>query len=199
MAKRAVCANGKGGAMGPEARPGCSSRAASGVRSSCVCYALNRFGRFADQKRQTRGEGSKPETFNFLGFTHICGKARNGALVLNRRTMKVRMRAKLQQVKAELKQRMHQSVTEQGKWLASVVRGHIATYGMPTNAHALSAFRDQVVRYWRSTLRRRSQTHRMSWTRIGRLKQRWLPPARIQHPWPEVRFDARTRGRSSVR
>ena len=92
----------------------------------------------------------------------------------------------------------HWSIAEQGHWLGSVVRGHIAYYAVPGNIHAVSAFRKQVTRHWGRALRLRSQRHRLTWDRMGRLEARWLPPARITHPWPNVRFDARTQGRSPV-
>ena len=159
---------------------------------------LIEFGSFAAERRRERGLG-KPETFDFLGFTHICGKTRAGRFMLVRKTMRGRMRAKLTEVKAELMRRRHLPIPEQGAWLGSVVRGHLAYYGVPTNIKALGAFRTQVVRHWRKALRRRSQRTRMTWERISRHAQRWLPPARIQHPWPEERFDVRTQGRSPVR
>jgi hypothetical protein len=109
------------------------------------------------------------------------------------------MRAKLKQVKDQLRLRRHRPVPEQGAWLASVVRGHFAFYAVPGNARAVQAFRNQVIRHWCKALRRRSQRGRLTWERVNRLAQRWLPPARILHPYPEARFYARTRGRSPVR
>ena len=159
---------------------------------------LIQFGRFARQNRKERGL-SKPETFDFLGFTHICGKTRNGAFWLRRITIKKRLRAKLQQVKDQLMQRRHLPIPEQGRWLASVVRGHLAYYAVPGNIRAVNTFRIQVSRHWLHALRRRSQRHRLNWQRMDRLITRWLPPIRIVHPYPEVRFDARTQGRSPVR
>jgi RNA-directed DNA polymerase len=159
---------------------------------------LIEFGRYAAANRAARGEG-KPETFDFLGFTHICGKTRNGRFALKRVTIARRLRAKLAEVKAQLKHRMHESIPEQGRWLASVVRGHTAYYAVPGNIRAVQAFRHQVTRHWLTTLRRRSQKHRTTWQRMTRIETRWLPPARIMHPYPNVRFDARTQGRSPVR
>src|SRR5947207_2044814 len=159
---------------------------------------LIEFGRFAAERRQKRGLG-KPETFAFLGFTHICGKTSNGRFQLKRITEAKRLRAKLREVKAELMRRRHLPVPEQGQWLASVVRGHVAYYAVPGNIDAIAAFRTQVKRRWLRALRRRSQRTRVNWARIDRLATRWLPPARIMHPHPSVRFDARTRGRSPVR
>ena len=109
------------------------------------------------------------------------------------------MRAKLKAVKDQLKRRRHLPIPEQGRWLASVVRGHLQYYAVPGNSRAISAFRRQVGRLWLHTLRRRSQRHRLKWQRMERLFTRWLPPARILHPYPETRFDVRIRGRSPVR
>jgi hypothetical protein len=152
---------------------------------------LIQFGRFAAQNRKERGFG-KPETFDFLGFTHICGKGRSGQFWLRRTTIAKRMRAKLAEVKDQLKRRRHLPVPEQGRWLASVVRGHLAYYAVPGNARAIQAFRIQVTRHWFKALRRRSQRHRLNWERMNRLAQRWLPPAHILHPYPEMRFVVRT-------
>jgi group II intron reverse transcriptase/maturase len=159
---------------------------------------LIEFGRYATERRAVRGVG-KPETFDFLGLTHICGKGKTGRFWLRRQTIKKRMRAKLKQVKDQLKQRRHLPIPEQGKWLASVVRGHLNYYAVPGNSRAVGSFRRQVGRLWHKALRRRSQRHRLPWSRMERLLARWLPPSRILHPYPEVRFDARTQGRSPVR
>jgi RNA-directed DNA polymerase len=159
---------------------------------------LIEFGRYAAERRQKRGLG-RPETFDFLGFTHCCGNALNGGFLLKRITIKKRLRAKLQKVKEELLRRRHQPIPEQGHWLASVVRGHCAYYAVPGNYRAIETFRSEVSRHWLRALRRRSQRDRLSWERMRRLEARWLPPARIVHPWPEQRFDVRTRGKSPVR
>jgi group II intron reverse transcriptase/maturase len=159
---------------------------------------LIEFGRFAAERRQQRGLG-KPETFEFLGFTHICAKTRSGRFTLKRVTAKKRMRAKLSEVKAELMRRRHLPIPDQGRWLASVVRGHCNYYAVPSNSDAIIAFRTQATRHWCHALRRRSQRHRLDWERMSRLAYRWLPPARLVHPYPEVRFDAKTQGRSPVR
>jgi RNA-directed DNA polymerase len=160
---------------------------------------LIEFGRFAAERRRARGLG-KPESFDFLGLTHICGETRKtGRFALRRVTSKKRLRAKLRQVKEELMRRRDQPIPEQGQWLESVVRGHCAYYAVPGNIDAVSAFRDQAARHWRTALRRRSQRTSLTWERIDRLKTRWLPPVRIQHPWPSERFDAKTRGKSPVR
>jgi group II intron reverse transcriptase/maturase len=157
------------------------------------------FGKFALSNREERGLAGHPETFTFLGLTHVCGRSRSGKFLLRRQTERQRMTAKLHEVSTELRRRRHQPIPEQGRWLSAVVRGHSAYYGVPTNAHALCAFRTQVVRQWLRALRRRSQRHRLDWQRMSRHVRRWLPPARIAHPWPETRFDGRTRGKSPVR
>src|SRR6266852_5524362 len=152
---------------------------------------LIEFGRFAAQHRSERGL-PKPETFDFPGFTHICGKTRDGRFWLRRITIQCRLRAKLKRVKTELKRRRHLPVPEQGCWLASVVRGHLAYYAVPGNIDAVGTFHRQAGRYWLRALRCRSQRHRLTWQRMSRLIDRWLPPVRIGHPQPSVRFDART-------
>jgi group II intron reverse transcriptase/maturase len=159
---------------------------------------LIEFGRFAVERRKARGLG-RPETFDFLGFTHICAQQRNGRFTVRRITVSKRMRAKLRQVKDELARRRHQSIPEQGQWLASVVRGHCAYYAVPGNSRAVKAFRTQATRHWCAELRRRSQRHRLDWERMNRIASRWLPPAHITHPYPEQRFDARTQDKSPVR
>jgi hypothetical protein len=159
---------------------------------------LIEFGRHAVRDRKACGLG-KPETFEFLGFAHICAKTRKGRFMLKRVTSKKRMRAKLGEVKTELMQRRHLPVPEQGQWLASVVRGHLNYYAVPTNSDAIIAFRTQTTRHWCHALRRRSQRSRLDCQRMNRLADRWLPPARVKHPYPDARFDANTRGRSPVR
>ena len=159
---------------------------------------LIEFGRNADWKRRRRGLG-RPETFDFLGLTHICARAKGGRFWIKRVTIAKRMRAKLKQINIELKRRRHQPLPEQGAWLRSVVQGHLAYYAVPGNIMAVAAFRTQVTRHWFKALRRRSQRTRLNWTRMNRLANRWLPPARVRHPFPEVRFAATTRGRSPVR
>ena len=142
------------------------------------------FGRYAAERRKRRGQG-KPETFNFLGFTHICGQKRsNGMFTVLRRTMSKRQRAKLKAVKTELRKRMHQRVAEVGKWLRSVVEGHNRYYGVPSNLPSLGSFRHHVGRYWYRTLRRRSQKTRLTWERMLRLFDRWLPWPTLHHSYP---------------
>lgn len=109
------------------------------------------------------------------------------------------MRAKLREVKDELKRRRHEPIPVQGQWLKSVVQGHLAYYAGPGNTDAVASFRTQVEWHWYRALRRRSQRRRLNWTRMDRITRWWLPPARPRHPFPVVRFDARTRGRSPVR
>lgn len=152
---------------------------------------LIEFGRHVAWRRAARGLG-KPETFDFLGFTHLCGESKKGRFWLRRITIAKRMRAKLREVNDQLKRRRHQPIPEQGQWLASVVRGHRAYYAVPGNTDAVAAFRTQATRYWYKALRRRSQRTRINWKRMNRLANRWLPPARVMHPFPEVRFAART-------
>lgn len=159
---------------------------------------LIEFGRHADWKRARRGRG-RPETFDFLGFTHICERSPKGRFWIKRITIAERLRVKLREVKAELKRRRHLPVPEQGAWIRSVVQGHLVYYAVPGNTDAVGQFRTQVTRLWFRSLRRRSQRTRINWTRMARLADRWLPPARIRHPFPEARFDARTQGRSPVR
>lgn len=152
---------------------------------------LIRFGRFAALNRAERGEG-KPETFNFLGFTHICGTDRKGRFAVLRRTMRSRKEAKLGQMKVELRKRLHDSVPDTGRWLASVLRGHYGYYGVPRNYEALASFYNRVLCLWHRTLRRRSHKHKMTWERTLRLARRWLPPPRITHPYPNQRLRVMT-------
>lgn len=148
---------------------------------------LIEFGRFAATNRKRRGLG-KPETFAFLGFTFICGKSRQGHFLLQRKTRSDRMRAKLQDIKVELRRRMHWPIPEQGKWLRQVVTGHFVYFAVPTNSRPLSAFRLHVSDLWRRTLQRRSQRGGFTWDRIEKLTGDWLPTPRILHPWPDRRF-----------
>src|SRR6201987_205050 len=148
---------------------------------------LIEFGRFAAERRQRRGLG-KPETFNFLGFTFICGKTRSGKFQLQRKTRRDRMRAKLRMIKEEMWRRMHQPIPEQGKWLGQVVNGYFNYHAVPTNAHALHVFRHHVTDLWRRTLMQRSQKDRITWERMTQLVDDWLPKPIILHPWPSDRF-----------
>src|SRR6516225_1792943 len=148
---------------------------------------LIQFGRRAAEEREQAGLG-KPETFNFLGFTHICGRSRRGRFLLFRRTRRDRKRAKVREVKEELRRRMHDPIPSQGQWLRQVVTGFFAYYAVPTNVDALAAFRYHIMMLWMRTLTRRSQKDRTGWDRINRLADQWLPKPRILHPWPNQRF-----------
>lgn len=148
---------------------------------------LIEFGRFADEDRRKGGRG-KPETFNFLGFTHICGKTRSGKFTVLRQTIRKRMLSKLSEVRAELRRKLHHPIRQVGKWLASVVRGHARYYGVPMNGPALMLFRHQVVWLWRCALKRRSQTGHVPWKRMVHIVERWLPAPRICHPYPTLRL-----------
>src|SRR5215472_3601128 len=147
------------------------------------------FGRFAEVNRTKRGEG-KPETFDFLGFTHISGKDRNGSYAVKRKTVKKRMRAKLLEIKQQLRRRMHESIPRTGQWLRSVVQGYFNYHAVPGNTDSLAVFRDRAILLWRTTLIHRSQRHRLTWMRMQRLADRWIPQPRVLHPYPRVRFDA---------
>ena len=156
------------------------------------------FGRKADREWRA-GRGEKPGTFNFLGFTHSSGKTRKGGFTVLRQTMRKRWQAKLQAVKAELRQRMHLPVPEQGAYLRSVVQGHVRYFGVPFNGPSIGLFRRGAAWLWWRVLKRRSQTHHLSWQRMQTYIQRWLPPARICHPYPLVRFAVTTQGKSRMR
>src|ERR1022692_3939146 len=147
------------------------------------------FGRYAEENRKHRGEG-KPETFDFLGFTHISGKNRLGRFTVRRKTIRKRMRAKLQEVKQQLRERMHDPVRQTGQWLKSIVQGHFLYYAVPGNLDSLGVFRDRLVGHWWRTLRRRSQQHQISWKRTLALADRWFPQPRVLHPYPAIRFAA---------
>ena len=151
---------------------------------------LIEFGRFAAHDRAVRGEG-KPETFDFLGFTHICATSRSGRFWVKRITISKRMRAKLKEVSLQLQRRRYLPIPVQGRWLASVVRGHVSYYAVPGNSQAVVAFRTQLTGRWHKALRRRSQKGRnLTWAQMNRIQKRWLPPARVTHPYPEARFAA---------
>ncbi len=151
---------------------------------------LVEFGRRAARDRAARGEG-KPETFAFLGFTHICATSKSGRFWVRRKTDSKRARAKLAEVKAELRRRRCLPLPDQGRWLAAVVRGHQAYYAVPGNSDAVNAFRTQVIRHWLKALRRRSHKgRRLTWARMNRVAARWIPPTRTVHPFPQARFAA---------
>ena len=160
---------------------------------------LIRFGRFARRDSRRFDGRKKPETFDFLGFTHYCSVTQNGKFMIGRVTMKKRFNAKLHEIKAELRKRMHQPIGEQAKWLSSVIRGYYQYHAIPGNWKTLGAFRTQVTRMWYKTLKRRSQKSRLNWDRMTKIADAVLPPAKILHPWPEQRLTAIIRGRSPVR
>jgi RNA-directed DNA polymerase len=151
---------------------------------------LIEFGRFAAVNRKRRGLG-KPETFNFLGFTFICGKSRRGKFLVLRKTRRDRMRVKLKAIKQELRKRMHQPIPVQAKWLGQVVKGYFNFHAVPTNSRALGAFRHRVTLLWRRVLQHRSHKAEMTWERMRKLANDWLPRPRVLHPWPSERFAVR--------
>lgn len=159
---------------------------------------LIEFGRTADRNRRGRGNG-KPETFNFLGFTHACSRTRKGQFTVLRTTMRRRWQAKLQAVATVLRQRLHTPIPEQGAYLRAVLLGHVRYYGVPRNAPSLAAFRHALVGRWRAALQRRSQTASVPWARMVRLSTRWLPFPRVCHPYPNQRLALYTQGRSRMR
>src|SRR6058998_3295746 len=156
------------------------------------------FGRYAERNRRKRGDG-KPETFNFLGFTHSCGKTRKGWFTVLRQTVRQRWRAKLKAVKAELRRRLHEPLSAVGAYLRSVVAGHVRYYGVPMNGSSIGAFRSAIGRLWWRALKRRSQSHHLPWGRMRRYIDRWLPPAHICHPYPLVRLGVVTQSKSRMR
>jgi len=159
---------------------------------------LIEFGRYAAERRKKRGEG-KPETFTFLGFTHICGQTKEGKFTVERRTIKKRMHAKVKAIKAELRKRMHTSIEEVGSWLKSILTGHYQYYGVPGNYRAMNDFRYLVYWHWRRQLTRRSQKGYITWERMDHIIDRWLPRPRIHHQYPLERMGVITQGKSLVR
>ena len=177
-------------------------------RFAKVCLELHpektrliEFGRFAAENRRRRDDG-KPETFDFLGFTHCCDKTRKGKFIVLRQTLKKRMRRKLKEVKAKLRERLHDPTPEVGKYLRSVVNGHFQYYGVPRNGPALSSFSHAVARLWWRSVQRRTQRHRAKRKlrrRFWRWVQSFFPSVRILHPYPEQRLRVMTQGKSPVR
>jgi RNA-directed DNA polymerase len=160
---------------------------------------LIRFGRHAAKQREKLGEG-KPETFDFLGFTHFCTRSRKwGSFVIGRKTIKKRMRAKLLAIKIELRRLMHDPIAKTGTWVKQMLKGHLNYFAVSGNHPSLWWFFNKVKRLWLAALKRRSQTARLSWERFIQFVARFFPPIRTLHPLPCHRFDARTRGRSPVR
>jgi group II intron reverse transcriptase/maturase len=148
---------------------------------------LIEFGRNAATNRDRRGLG-RPETFSFLGFTFVCGRSRQGKFLIKRKSRSDRIRARLKETKEELRRRMHQPIPEQGKWLKQVVTGFYNYHAVPTNSRALAVFRHQAARLWHRTLMRRSQRSGLTWDRMSKLINDFLPTPRILHPWPDKRF-----------
>lgn len=159
---------------------------------------LIEFGRFAARNRRKRGLG-KPETFDFLGFTHCCSTNRNGGFQMLRLTVKKRMRATLLAIRDELKRRRHEPIRVQGQWLTRVVSGYFNYHAVPANLIRLGGFRLAVCPRWRQALKRRSQRNKLQWSRYGRLTDLYIPRPRNTHPYPEDRFASRTQGRSRMR
>jgi len=159
---------------------------------------LLEFGRFAVERRQRRGQG-RPETFDCRGLTHMCSQTRRGKFTVRRKTLAKRLRQKLQEVNAALRERRHGPIPQQGAWLRRVLLGHYRSSAVPRNGSLRSMFRETILRSWCQTLRRRSQRHRMTWQRRYTLAARWLPPPPILHPYPAPRLRVTTQGRSPVR
>lgn len=152
---------------------------------------LIEFGRFAETNRKQRGEG-KPETFNFLGFTHICARSRKGNYIVLRRTIRKRLAAKCRKIRSQIMQRMHDPIPEVGRWLRAVVVGYQNYFAVLGNMDAVHAFRDEVCKAWKHALCRRSQKgKRLNWERFSRIRNHWIPPVRVKHPLPWERFDAK--------
>ena len=150
---------------------------------------LIEFGRFAAANRSKRREG-KPETFDFLGFTHICAKTKRGnRFTIRRKTIAKRLRAKVKKMKEGIRLRMHDPIPEQGQWLRAVVLGHLNYYAVPGNKQSTDAFRTAAMREWLHALRRRSQKARsLTWKRFQRLVRTWLPTSKVRHPYPTQRL-----------
>ena len=169
------------------------------LRARLEMYALSlhpektrliEFGRYAAGNRKRKGLG-KPETFNFLGFTFICAKSRKGHFLLARKSRRDRVKAKLAEIKVELRSRMHDTIDEQGKWLRQVLTGFFNYHAVPTNSRVLKIVRLRLSQLWFRTLERRSQRGAMTWDRMDAIAKRWLPQPRILHPWPMHRFAVR--------
>lgn len=159
---------------------------------------LIEFGRWAVRDRRQRGQ-RKPETFDFLGFTHICRYNWKGKFVLTRFTKRSSLQSALQAIKRELRRRMHDPIGDTGVWLGSAVQGHLNYFAVPGSSRRIASFVFHVRRYWIQSLRRRSQRSRMTFSRFGVISDRFLPKPRILHEFPIARFEALTQGRSPVR
>ena len=152
---------------------------------------LIEFGRFSNQDRHAKGEG-KTETFDFLGFTHICSKTRTGKFFLRRHTSKKRLARSVRAVSAEIRKRMHAPIPITGKWLASILRGFANYYGVPGNSKSLSQFYDCIATEWLRALRRRSQKSKsLTWKWFNRMTDNYLPRLKPHHPFPDQRFNVR--------
>ncbi len=152
---------------------------------------LIEFGKSAAANREKRDEG-KPETFNFLGFTHICSKTRKGKFTIRRKTIRKRLQAKIKAVRKEIKRRRHDPVPEVGKWIRSVIQGHFNYFAVPGNKQAMETFRNEIVKGWRHALKRRSHKSKQTWKRTKVLVMTWCPRARILHPDPNKRLRVNT-------
>jgi len=149
---------------------------------------LIEFGRYAEERRKNRGD-DPPETFDFLGFTHICGKTRRGDFTIHRITSRKKFQAKLAELKSQLRRNLHADLATVGGWLQSVYRGWCQYYAVPGNSARLRQFRDAIQVMWLRMLRRRSQRgRRMNWCKFSKLSKRWLPTPKILHPYPKGRF-----------
>jgi RNA-directed DNA polymerase len=148
---------------------------------------LIEFGRYAEQRRKKRGLG-RPDTFDFLGFTHCCSTTRRGDFKILRLTVKKRLRATLADIRVKLKRKRHESIGQVGAWLQRVTRGYFNYHAVPDNLKRLAGFRDEVCRAWLQQLRRRSQKDTMTWARFRRVAQQYLPYPRRMHPYPPERF-----------
>jgi len=148
---------------------------------------LIEFGRYAEQRRKEQGLG-RPETFDFLGFTHCCSKTRQGGFKILRLTIKKRLRATLAAIREKLKQKRHEPIGQVGAWLTKVIRGYFNYHAVPDNLRRLSGFRHEVCRAWLEQLRRRSQKDKMTWARFGCLAKKYLPYPHLVHPYPSARF-----------
>ena len=153
--------------------------------------SLIEFGRYAVERRKERGEG-KPDTFDFLGFTHMCSKSRKGKFTVLRKTSAKKLRNKLAELKKTMRERLHWSILDVGIWLKSVIVGHCRYYGVPWNGKSLTRFRSEIIRMWCRSLRRRSQKHRITWKRMSRIAKKWLPSPFICHPYPLERMRVNT-------
>jgi RNA-directed DNA polymerase len=149
------------------------------------------FGRYAAENRASQGE-EKPEVFDFLGFTHCCGTSKRGWFKVVRQTSKARMRKTLAAIKEALKRRRHEPVQETGKWLGRVVQGYFNYFAVPGNLKRLDGFRKAVYRLCRGALMRRSQKHRLQWSKFVKLTDHFIPFCRLVHPYPKQRFRVNT-------